>query len=88
MILQKSDVFVFQEIKGKLVILNSETGDYFGLNAVGLDFLNLVDAKRDTDEIILELLTRYEIDETTLRKDILALVEVMQGKGIVTQVIP
>lgn len=85
MVLQKSNQYVFQEITGKCVMLNKETGDYFGLNAVGSTFLNLVDGKRDTDIIILELMKTYEVDEAILRQDILELTEAMLQKGILAE---
>jgi hypothetical protein len=85
MVLKKNDLYVFQEIRGKFVILNSETGDYFGLNAVGSAFLNLVDGKLDIDAIISELMKMYEIDEATLRRDITELTEALMRKGILTE---
>jgi hypothetical protein len=85
MVFEKNNGFIFREILGKCVILNSETGDYFGLNAVGSSFLDLVDGKRDLDVIISELMNIYEADETTLRNDILELVSTMLLKGILTQ---
>jgi hypothetical protein len=85
MIIKKSSGFIFREILGQCVILNSETGDYFGLNAVGTTFLDLVDGKRDFDAIISELMNLYEADEATLRNDILELISAMRLKGILTQ---
>lgn len=81
-ILQKSDSFIFKQVKGSTVMLNGQTGDYFGLNAVGTDFLKLVDGVRTTDEIIGELQNTYEVDEATLRSDIETLTKNLIDKGI------
>jgi hypothetical protein len=79
---RKSDTFIIREIDGESVLLNGQTGDYYGLKEVGTDFIKLVDGKRDMDEIIGALLLMYDIDEATLRNDIEELAEKMIGTGI------
>lgn len=79
---RKSSKFIFKEMKGSSVILNGESGDYFGLKEVGTDFMKLVNGERDLDQIIMELQKIYDVDEVTLRKDIAELAEQLTRQGI------
>lgn len=80
--LKKNDDFMFQEVRGESVMLNAQTGDYYGLNQVGCDCLRLIDGKKDICEIISELKELYDVDETILTTDIHELVKTLIEKNI------
>ena len=53
-----------------MVILNPETGDYFGINSVGADFMRLIDGKKTLSEIIDEMDKLYDVDCDILSADL------------------
>lgn len=84
--LKKNTDFIFKKVKGETVMLNIETGDYFGLNEVGTAFLMLTDGKTPTKDIIKALHEKYEISFDTLQSDIKDLISKMIEKNILTEV--
>jgi len=84
--LKKNTDFIFKEVKGETVMLNVETGDYFGLNEVGTAFIMLTDGKTTTKEIINALHEAYDISFDTLENDIKDLISKMIEKKILTEV--
>jgi len=80
--LQRNPNFIFKQIKGESVLLNTKTGDYFGLNEVGTDFFQLVDGVRTSEQILVELLELYEVEKEVLQRDLEELTAQMIQKGI------
>jgi hypothetical protein len=80
--LQRNPAYFFKPIKGESVLLNPQTGDYFGLNEVGTDFIKLLDEGKDLEQVFSKLLATYDVEETVLRKDIGELLASLQQKNI------
>ena len=74
--------FVIRQVADNMVLLNSKTGDYFGLNQVGTDFIRLLQNNIEYDEIIRTMLTLYDVEASVLRADIDELAEKMLAKSI------
>lgn len=81
MLIQNQD-FLVQVVKGEAVLLNAKTGDYFGLNEVGSDFYQLVDGKKNLDEIIDLLEQEYDVHREVLKADLEGLVVRLLEKEI------
>lgn len=79
----KNNDFISQVIQGEAVLLNSKSGDYFGLNQVGTDFYNLIDGKRSFDEILKILDEDYNVSIEVLKKDVEELLTKLIEKNIV-----
>jgi hypothetical protein len=82
MILAKNTEYVFKEVKGEAFLLNAKTGDYYGLNEVGCDFLRLVDGKRTMPEIEEALMGLYDVEREALSGDLGELVKELCANGI------
>ncbi len=50
-------------------VFNSNTGDSFRLNYVGLEMLRLISQDKEFEEIKNEFTGRYDTDELTFEKD-------------------
>lgn len=82
-IIKRNPAVIWKEIEGEIVLLNPKKGDYFGLEAVGAAFWELIDDKTDRDSIIRILLEGYDVEEDILKKDISALINTMQQKKLI-----
>ncbi len=61
----------FREIDSEVVLLNLESGSYFGLNAVGSRAWALLVEGRTLSGVHAAMLAEYEIDAEQLRRDLL-----------------
>lgn len=77
------DAVVSRELDGETVLLNLETGIYFGLDAVATDMWKALQPDRSLQDACDALLGAYEVDAAVLRDDLLRLVNQMAAKGLV-----
>lgn len=78
-----SDNVVAREVSGETVLLNLETGTYFGLNAVGGRIWSLVEAQpRSLAEIGEVLLGEFDVSAETVQDDVLALAKELHEHGL------
>jgi len=75
---------VSRELEGEAVILNLETGTYFGLNEVGTRAWALIQEHRSLRKVFEKLTQEYEVTPATLEGDLLRIVEELSAKGLVT----
>ena len=81
--LRVCDDVVFRELDGEAVILNLDTGIYFGLNDVGTRVWSLLKEHRSLRRVLEAMREEYDIPPEVLQTDLLRLVEQMQEKGLV-----
>ena len=75
---------VFRELDGEAVILNLETGIYFGLDAVGTRFWQLLDTHRTLRRTLEALEAEFDAPAERLASDLTELVGQLQSKGLVS----
>lgn len=81
-VFQKNEDFIWSEVGGEAVLLNMQSGDYFGLNAVGLSFWDKVNNRSSLADIVTKMHTEYEVERRVLEQDLLELAETMLAKGL------
>ncbi|MBW4688102.1 MAG: lasso peptide biosynthesis PqqD family chaperone [Komarekiella atlantica HA4396-MV6] len=74
---------IFSELQGEAVILDINSGVYYGLNQVGVSIWNLIQAPKTVKEIRDALLAEYEVDSQACEADILVLLEDLATKGLI-----
>ena len=74
---------VSRELEGEAVILNLESGVYFGLNEVGTRIWALIQQGRSLRNVLEALQQEYEVNPQILENDLLQLVEQLQARGLV-----
>lgn len=74
---------VWQNLEGEMVLLNPQTGEYFGLNEVAGSFWEKVDGKRSLEQIMGELLEEYDVEKEELQKDIADLIGRMKPFNLI-----
>jgi len=57
------------EVDGEMVLMNVNSGEYFGLDEISSNIWRLIDGTRTFNNVISELLQLYEVDEATCKKD-------------------
>lgn len=71
------------DLDGEVVILDLDSGVYFGLNAVGGELWNHLQQERTVDEIILHLLAQYDVDRTLCEIEVASLLQSMAARGLI-----
>ena len=63
-----------RELQGEGVLLQLDTGEYFGLDPVGERVWSLIAEHGDLDTVLSHLLEEFDVDADTLTRDLDALV--------------
>ena len=72
----------FREVSGEMVLLNLESGKYFGLDEVGARMYALLAEDGCLEAAYQTLLEEYEVDPERLQSDLIALVEDLAEHGL------
>jgi coenzyme PQQ synthesis protein D (PqqD) len=78
-----ADDVVFHDLDGEVVLLNLETGVYFGLDPVGSRVWGLIDGRRTADDIVTALTSEYDVDASTCSADVASLLAALRDNGLV-----
>ena len=73
----------WDEIDGETLIINVETGYYFSLDGVGSLIWSMLADGVDERDMVARIVSEYEVDESTARDDLQALVDVLAGEELV-----
>ncbi len=73
---------LFQELDGEAVLLDLRSECYFGLDATGTRIWQLLDAHGDLDRVFQTMLWEYEVDATTLRRDLDRFIADLMDQGL------
>jgi hypothetical protein len=83
--LRISDAAVVRDLDGESVILNIESGIYFGLDRIGTRVWQLIEEHGDVDAIVSVMEQEYDADPQTLRADAEALVAALIEKRLIIE---
>jgi hypothetical protein len=78
------DNVVSRDLEGEAVMLNLESGVYFGLNEVGTRIWALIQEHGLLRKVLETMQQEYEVAPQTLESDLLRLVEELRAKGLVS----
>ena len=73
---------VTRQVGDETVLLNLESGTYFGLDPVGSRFLELLQAESALAAVIARMLEEFEVTEAQLEDDLLRLADEMLASGL------
>jgi Coenzyme PQQ synthesis protein D (PqqD) len=74
---------VFRKLEAEAVILNLETGTYFGLDAVGTRIWELIQQQGRVDAVLEALLQEYEVEPARCERELLELLQQLSTKGLI-----
>jgi len=69
-----SNNVLFQQINNECVLLDMDSEQYYGLDDIGARMWQVLSENSETEKALTQLLTEYDIDEKTLRQDLLNLI--------------
>lgn len=79
-----SDQVLTQELGGEAVLLDLTSGRYFGLDAVGVRVWQLLATHGALPPVLQAMEEEFDVDETTLRRDLDELLQQLVQAGLVT----
>jgi hypothetical protein len=80
-----SEGVVFRELEGEAVLLNLDSGMYFGLDQVGTRVWQLLAEHQRVPAVIEKMLEEYEVGREALEADVARLVAALLDKGLLVQ---
>jgi hypothetical protein len=72
-----------REVSGETVLLNLDSGVYFGLDEIGTDIWRLLRGGASLAETAAELLATYDVERRVLEDDLVRLVDQLARSGLV-----
>ena len=75
---------IARELSGETVLLNLESGVYYGLDAVGTRVWQLLMQGRTVASVCETMIAEYDVAPEVLRGDVVRLVGELRERGIVT----
>lgn len=81
--ISKSSQLSSVDVKGEAVILDIDSGNYYGLDGVGARVWELLERPRTLGEICDVVLDEYEVSREVAESDIRGLIAELGEKGLV-----
>ncbi|MEM1115078.1 MAG: PqqD family protein [Bacteroidota bacterium] len=72
------------DLGDEAVLLDPNTGNYFGLNEVAARILELAASETTVDRIVKALLDEYDVDRARLEADVAVFVKDLEAKGLLS----
>jgi len=79
-----SEDVVSRDLQGEAVILNLESGTYFGLDRVGTRIWSLLQEGGSLRGVFEAIQQEYDVAPETLERDLLRLVQELRAKGLLS----
>ena len=80
--LMVSDSVVYAELDDEAVLLNVDTGIYFGLNGIATDIWRSLEQGASLNEIVELLLNEYEVEPAQLHADVSDFLTALAARGL------
>ena len=80
-----TDDLLCSNLGGEEVILDPETGTYYGLDDVGTQIWSLLENPRTAREVCDRLEAEYDVERAALEEDVLRLFRKFDDEGLVRQ---
>lgn len=80
------DAVITRELDGETILLNLDTGIYFGLDKVGTDVWRAIRTVGTLGEALDLVQSEYDVEPAVLRVDFLRLIDELLAKGLLQRV--
>lgn len=79
-----ADHVIFQELENEMVLLDLQTGGYYGLNEVGTRIWRELQEGRSPEDIVAALVRDYEIADEQVEQDMRSFLASLEGQGLIS----
>ncbi len=79
-----ADTIFAQEIDGEMVLLDMNSENYFGLDAIGTAIWQAIQEKETLQEVYDTILEQYDVEPTILEKDLFVFVTKLEESGLIS----
>ena len=76
-----SDHVIFEQLDENIVLLDLQSERYYELNGVGSRIWVLLQEHSDLDQVLKVMLQEYQVDEGTLRDELLMFIDCLTSQG-------
>jgi hypothetical protein len=73
---------MFRDLDGEAVVLEIESGRYFGLNETGTRMWLLLQEHGSVERVLRDLLAEYDVNEERLRKELLSFIDTLSSQRL------
>lgn len=81
--IHRNAALIEAEIDGDVVMMDPETGDYYGLSSVARRIWQLLERPQNKEELIASLVKEYNVPEETCRRDVSEFISKLTSKRVV-----
>lgn len=74
---------LFRQLADEAVVLNLETGQYYGLDAIGVAIWRWLEGGYSAADIVIALTQLYDVEQPTAQRDVAALLDQFVAAGLV-----
>ncbi len=74
---------IFEELGEEMVLLDLDGGTYYKLNGTGSRIWSLIGQHGDSDKVEQAIVAQYEVDPDRARREVAALVDDLEARGLV-----
>jgi len=78
-----SEDVIVRELEGEAVLLNLESGIYFGLDAVGARIWHLIEQYGALSAVLDQIVSEFDVDTSQAERDLIDLVRQLSSRGLV-----
>ena len=80
------DEVLFKTVGDEIILLNLESGIYYGLDPIGSRFWAILEEEHDVDAALSRMGEEFEVDAATLERDCRELLGELRERGLVRMV--
>ncbi len=73
---------LFREMEGEAVLLNVQTGVYFGLDKTGTAIWQMLEKKPRVETALKSMVEEYDVDPATCRQDMMKFISSLEKNGL------
>ena len=73
---------MFRDLDGEAVVLEIESGRYFGLNETGTRMWLLLQEHGSVERVLRDLLAEYDVNEERLRRELLSFIDTLSSQRL------
>ena len=84
--LEASSSVVTREIGGEMVLMDLESGNYFGLNSIGGQVWQALEEGKTIKELCDQIEQEFDVPPEQIQQDVLSLAEELLGRKLVTEI--